>query len=154
MKQRRKLLRPYKRKSLRRTSAIFQLPLSTFHTLILVLYILTSFNNQFTSAQDVESNEIDQTSNDIINPDDYRKNDQYHYLSQSNSLSNEFTEISETTITGEKTLSASKSPYLLRMDLDVEKNGKLIVEPGVVVHFAPMVGITVRGVLKAIVSIF
>lgn len=152
MKQRRKLLRPYKRKSLRRTSAIFQLPLSTFHTLILMLYILTSFNNQFTSAQDVESNEIDQTSNDIINPDDYRKNDQYHYLSQSNSLSNEFTEISETTITGEKTLSASKSPYLLRMDLDVEKTGKLIVEPGVVVHFAPMVGITVRGVLKAIVS--
>lgn len=152
MKQRRKLLRPYKRKSLRRTSAIFQLPLSTFHTLILVLYILTSFNDQFTSAQDVESNEIDQTSNDIINPDDYRKNDQYHYLSQSNSLSNEFTEISETTITGEKTLSASKSPYLLRMDLDVEKTGKLIVEPGVVVHFAPMVGITVRGVLKAIVS--
>lgn len=102
-------------------------------------------------AQDVESNEIDQTSNDIVNPDEYRKNDQYHYLSTT-SGQNTPTEITETTVTGEKVLRISESPYQLRTDLVVERGAKLMVEPGVVVYFAPMVGITVKGALKAIVS--
>lgn len=65
-----------------------------------------------------------------------------------------FTEIGETEITGEKILYASESPFILRQDLEIQPNAKLTVEPGVTVHFAPMVGITVRGQLKAIVSIF
>ncbi|XP_063702920.1 protein bark beetle isoform X2 [Culicoides brevitarsis] len=100
-------------------------------------------------AQDVESNELDQTSNDIVNPDEYRKNDQYHYIA-SPSSQNAVTEITETSVTGEKVLRMSESPYQLRTDLVVERGAKLMVEPGVVVYFAPMVGITVKGVIKAI----
>lgn len=44
------------------------------------------------------------------------------------------------------------SPYLLRDDLLVEREAELVVEPGVEVRFAPMVGITVRGKLVAVVS--
>lgn len=65
-----------------------------------------------------------------------------------------FTEINEQEISGEKILYASESPFLLRQDLEVQRNAKLIIEPGVTVHFAPMVGITVHGQIKAIVSIF
>ena len=64
-----------------------------------------------------------------------------------------FTEINEQEISGEKTLYASESPFLLRQDLEVQRNAKLIVEPGVTIHFAPMVGITIYGRIKAIVSI-
>lgn len=44
------------------------------------------------------------------------------------------------------------SPYLLRDDLVVERSAELVIEPGVEVRFAPMVGITVRGKLVAVVS--
>ncbi len=63
-------------------------------------------------------------------------------------------EIAEKQITGEKTLRLSESPYILRQDLEVLQDGQLTIEPGVTVHFAPLVGITVYGKLKAIVSIF
>lgn len=63
-----------------------------------------------------------------------------------------YTEITEREITGEKILYSSDSPYLLRQDLEIQQHAKLIVEPGVTVHFAPMVGITIRGQIKAIVS--
>lgn len=43
-------------------------------------------------------------------------------------------------------------PYLLRDDLLIERDAELVVEPGVEVRFAPMVGITVRGKLVAVVS--
>lgn len=62
-------------------------------------------------------------------------------------------EITEPQITGEKVLRLSESPYLLRQDLEVLPNARLTIEPGVTVHFAPLVGITVYGQLKAIVSI-
>lgn len=65
-----------------------------------------------------------------------------------------FTEINEQEISGEKILYLSESPFLLRQDLDILGGAKLIVEPGVTIHFAPMVGITVHGQIKAIVSIF
>lgn len=55
-------------------------------------------------------------------------------------------------IAGERTLRRADSPYLLRSDLEVAVGGKLIVEPGVTVHVAPMVGITVYGALLATVS--
>ncbi|KAG7306290.1 hypothetical protein JYU34_008890 [Plutella xylostella] len=42
------------------------------------------------------------------------------------------------------------SPYLLRDDLVVERSAELVIEPGVEVRFAPMVGITVRGKLIAV----
>lgn len=63
-----------------------------------------------------------------------------------------FTEISGDVVLGEKILRASESPYMLRADLEVERKARLIVEPGVTIHFAPMVGITVRGSLLALVS--
>lgn len=63
-----------------------------------------------------------------------------------------FTEISGDVVLGEKILRASESPYMLRTDLEVERKARLIVEPGVTIHFAPMVGITVRGSLLALVS--
>lgn len=47
---------------------------------------------------------------------------------------------------------ADGSPYLLRDDLLVERDAELVIEPGVEVKFAPMIGITVRGQLVAIVS--
>lgn len=46
-------------------------------------------------------------------------------------------------------LKRSKSPYLLREDLYVERGGELIIESGVEIRFAPMVGITVRGIITA-----
>ncbi|XP_013178489.1 PREDICTED: uncharacterized protein LOC106125730 isoform X1 [Papilio xuthus] len=42
------------------------------------------------------------------------------------------------------------SPYLLRDDLLVEREAELVIEPGVELKFAPMVGITVRGKLIAV----
>lgn len=66
----------------------------------------------------------------------------------------QFSEITERQISGEKTLRLSESPYLLRQDLEVLKNARLMIEPGVTVQFAPLVGITVYGQLKAIVSNF
>lgn len=55
-------------------------------------------------------------------------------------------------IVGERTVRRAQSPYLLRSDLEIAVGGKLIVEPGVTVHVAPMVGITVFGALLATVS--
>lgn len=46
---------------------------------------------------------------------------------------------------------AEGSPYLLRDDLLVERDAELVVEPGVEVRFAPMIGITVRGKFVAVV---
>ncbi|XP_011334038.1 protein bark beetle isoform X2 [Ooceraea biroi] len=49
----------------------------------------------------------------------------------------------------QKLLARSKSPYLLREDLFVERNAELVIEPGVEIRFGPMVGITVRGIVTA-----
>lgn len=46
----------------------------------------------------------------------------------------------------------SKSPYRLRNDIIVERKAELIIEPGVEIKVEPQVGITVRGVLTAVVS--
>lgn len=54
---------------------------------------------------------------------------------------------------GQRILERSKSPYLLREDLYVERGGELVIEPGVEIRFAPMIGITVRGILTAKVFI-
>lgn len=62
------------------------------------------------------------------------------------------TELSGGRIIGEKWLRQMESPYTLEMDLTVERSGKLFIEPGVTIHVAPMVGITVRGILTALVS--
>lgn len=64
----------------------------------------------------------------------------------------QYTEINELQISGEKTLLLSESPYILRQDLEVLQNARLIIQPGVQVNFVPMVGITVHGQLRAIVS--
>lgn len=65
---------------------------------------------------------------------------------------NTLTELQGGRVVGEKWLRQIESPYALHMDLTVERSGKLYIEPGVTIHFAPMVGITVRGVLTALVS--
>lgn len=52
-------------------------------------------------------------------------------------------------VNGEKILDRSQSPYILREDLFVEKDGHLIIEPGVEIRFPPMIGITVRGIITA-----
>lgn len=43
----------------------------------------------------------------------------------------------------------SRSPYVVRNDLIVERNAKVVIEPGVELRFEPQVGITVRGILTA-----
>ncbi|XP_055636056.1 protein bark beetle isoform X2 [Toxorhynchites rutilus septentrionalis] len=63
-----------------------------------------------------------------------------------------YTEISGDVVLGEKILRASESPYSLKTDLEVERRARLIIEPGVTIYFAPMVGITVRGSLVALGS--
>lgn len=65
---------------------------------------------------------------------------------------NTLTELMGGRVIGEKWLRQIESPYSLEMDLTVERSGKLFIEPGVTIHVAPMVGITVRGVLTALVS--
>lgn len=65
---------------------------------------------------------------------------------------NTLTELTGGRIIGEKWLRQMESPYSLETDLTVERSGKLFIEPGVTIHVAPMVGITVRGVLTALVS--
>jgi hypothetical protein len=63
------------------------------------------------------------------------------------------TELPGGVIAGGRTIwKPDNSPYLLRDDLLVERDAELLIEPGVEVRFAPMVGITVRGKLIAVVS--
>ena len=62
------------------------------------------------------------------------------------------TELPGGRVVGERVLRLSDSPYFLQEDLNVERGGTLIIEPGVTIHVAPMVGITVRGALNALVS--
>ncbi|XP_050673785.1 protein bark beetle isoform X2 [Leptidea sinapis] len=62
----------------------------------------------------------------------------------------DLTELPGGTLTGGSTVWRKEgSPYLLRDDLLIEREAELVVEAGVVVRFAPMIGITVRGKLVA-----
>ncbi|XP_043270872.1 protein bark beetle isoform X2 [Venturia canescens] len=62
----------------------------------------------------------------------------------------DFTELPGGSITGgQKILDRSKSPYIVREDLFVESGGELVLEPGVEIRFAPMIGLTVRGIITA-----
>lgn len=54
---------------------------------------------------------------------------------------------------GVQVLYKSKSPYWMRNDIIVERSAQLVIESGVEVRFEPMIGITVRGILKAEVRI-
>lgn len=65
---------------------------------------------------------------------------------------NSETELQGGAIVGERTLRLADSPYVLKTDLMVELGAKLFIEPGVQIHFAPMIGITVRGAITAVVS--
>ena len=59
------------------------------------------------------------------------------------------TEFSDIVISDSRTFSLDKSPYVIRDDILIESTGELEIEPGVEVKFAPEVGITVRGILRA-----
>nr|XP_003703916.1 PREDICTED: uncharacterized protein LOC100876764 [Megachile rotundata] len=52
-------------------------------------------------------------------------------------------------VRGQRLLERSKSPYLVREDLFVEREGELVIEAGVQIRFGPMIGITVRGIMTA-----
>ncbi|XP_049867990.1 protein bark beetle isoform X2 [Pectinophora gossypiella] len=60
------------------------------------------------------------------------------------------TELEGGVVAGRVVWKAEGSPYLLRDDLLVESAAELVVEPGVEVRFAPMIGVTVRGKLIAV----
>lgn len=66
---------------------------------------------------------------------------------------NGYTNLAGGRVVGDRTLRLAESPYLLQTDLEIERSGRLIVEPGVIVHVAPMIGITVRGAINALVSV-
>lgn len=63
------------------------------------------------------------------------------------------TELTNGMIAKKQRLERSLSPFLVREDIVVEPEGELIIDPGVELRFAPMVGITVKGVLTAMVSV-
>lgn len=68
--------------------------------------------------------------------------------------STSYTEHPGGTIIDDKVIfSKAKSPYWLRNDIVVERNAEMIVEPGVTIRVEPQVGVTVRGVLTAVVRI-
>ncbi|KAK6621231.1 hypothetical protein RUM43_011537 [Polyplax serrata] len=58
------------------------------------------------------------------------------------------------TIDGQIRLERARSPYLVQEDVIIERNGEMVIEPGVMVKFSPMVGLTVRGILNIQVSHF
>lgn len=72
--------------------------------------------------------------------------------SSSTTTTTTYTELSGGSITSDRVLRSSESPYAAREHIIVEKGAKLIIEPGVRIEFAPTVGITVRGILHAVVS--
>ncbi|XP_057327444.1 protein bark beetle isoform X2 [Microplitis mediator] len=76
-----------------------------------------------------------------------------YYTEPSTPENNDATELNELPgghiISGQRIFKRSSSPYILREDLFVEKDGQLVIEPGVEIRFSPMVGITVRGVITA-----
>lgn len=55
-------------------------------------------------------------------------------------------------VRGQRLLERSKSPYLVREDLFVDRECELVIEPGVEIRFGPMIGITVRGIITAKVN--
>lgn len=59
------------------------------------------------------------------------------------------TELTNGVISRKQRLERSLSPFFVREDIVVEREGELIIDPGVELRFAPMVGITVKGVLTA-----
>ena len=59
------------------------------------------------------------------------------------------TEFGDSVITQHRKLSLSHSPYLVSEDVLITPSGELEIEAGVEVRFAPEVGLTVRGVLRA-----
>lgn len=81
--------------------------------------------------------------------------DQVEQINRLNDVGREnFTDLKGNLLVGERIWRYDESPYILRSDLEIDKSAKLVIEPGVVVHFAPMVGITVHGILQARVSIY
>ncbi|XP_055386247.1 protein bark beetle [Condylostylus longicornis] len=116
----------------------------------------------------IDNNENNHNFNDNINSNNNNNNyDSYNNninkLSDSNNninnnnkvdvLITDFnsgTELKDQKIIGEKYLRKSNSPYIVRSDIEIENGAKLIIEPGVKVFFAPMVGIDVKGILNAV----
>jgi hypothetical protein len=118
-------------------------------TLILKLIVLNVFTLNTIWCQDLVNDDSEVLDN-RLNIIDHKISDD-HFNHYDNAVS-QFTELAGGSVVGERLLKASESPYLLRTDLEVERQAKLSVEAGVTIHFAPMVGITIRGTISAIVS--
>ncbi|KAK2577430.1 hypothetical protein KPH14_003537 [Odynerus spinipes] len=92
------------------------------------------------SHESTEQNSIYYTEPALVNSNNSNNGNNY----------DGFTELHGVRIVrGQKLLQRAKTPYLIREDLFVEKDGELVVEAGVEVRFGPMVGITVRGIVTA-----
>lgn len=52
------------------------------------------------------------------------------------------------------TFTKSRSPYIVRDDIIIERNAEVVIEPGVEIQFEPQIGITVRGILTILVRIY
>lgn len=78
---------------------------------------------------------------------------EHRELDQDKDISRGVTEHAGGTIVNDRIVfERSKSPYLLKNDLIVEEKAEVIIEPGVEVRVVPQIGVTVRGVLTAVVS--
>lgn len=103
---------------------------------LFIIQVITCYFATYVQCQEVTLNEIE-------NVDSFARTKQ-----------NTHTDLPGGSIDGKKMLRLAESPYSLQSDLIIERTGTLIVEPGVTVYAAPMVGITVRGAISALVSIF
>lgn len=99
-----------------------------------ILQLIACYLESYVDCQEVTLNEIENVN------------------SFTRTKQNTLTELSGGRVDGEKMLRSTESPYMLQADLNIEPRGILIIEPGVTIYAAPMVGITVRGAIKALVS--
>lgn len=125
---------------------------------LIFIYSLCCINfvNGVNGQNEILYNGIDtvtETSNDDFDLHSTTINHHHHHQNN-NDGGGQITELSGGQIVGERILHKYESPYLLRTDLEIERGAKLTIEPGVSIQFAPMVGITVRGSIYAVVSIY
>lgn len=110
------------------------MPRNLYRNLVQTCVLLTILVIVVVNSQEVSYNEINSDT-------EYSENSE-----------NSETELQGGDIVGERTLRLSESPYVLKTDLIVDNGAKLFIEPGVQIRFAPMIGITVRGEITAVVS--
>lgn len=84
----------------------------------------------------------------LLRAHDYRTDEDLEYQTNSRSY-----EHPGGVIDNKEVFSFLNSPYTIQNDIIIDNGGELSIEPGVTINFQPQVGITVRGVLIAKVSL-